>query len=166
MSHEIRAAAGAAISQLVQLRGTNIITWSDIDAGFKVNGQAIKFASKAVGIFKPKELTDGAALSIKQVVPSRSGRTAPYDDRDLGSGMVAYSLEKSGRDNHLLSEAYKRNAPLIFFRGVADALYEVIFPVFVASFGSNDSEAIIRLSGDNEENNLNRTDLLNEPLAK
>jgi putative restriction endonuclease len=164
---EIRVAAGAAIKQLVQLRGTNIISWSDIETGFIARNQRVKFASRAVGIFKPKELGDGAALSIKQVLPSRAGRIAPYDDRDLGSGIVAYSLERSGRDNHLLSEAFKMKSPLIFFRGVAEGRYEVIFPVFVGAIDLAKSEAIIVLADDNEAvETPNVAGMLNEPINK
>lgn len=100
---------------------------------------------KAVDIFRPKELTDGAALSIKQVRPSRAGRSAPYDDRDLADGLVAYRLERSGRDNRYLVEAWRHGLPLIFFRGVADGEYEVLFPVFVQSIDAEKSEAIIAI---------------------
>lgn len=164
---EIRMAASLAIKQLVQLRGTNIIHWADIEAGFTVRSQQIRFASRPVGIFKPKELNDGAALSVKQVLPSRTGRLAPYDDRDLGSGIVAYRLERSGRDNHLLVEAYKRKSPLIFFRGVADASYEVVFPAFVGAIDLAGGEAVITLGDGNEdEENSDETGLLNEAIPK
>ena len=141
----IRAAAGLAIGKLIRERGTNVLAWSEINAGFRFREQQICFASKAVGIFKPKEVTDGVALSIKQVRPSRPGRVAPYDDRDLADGLVAYRLEKSGRDNDYLHQAWVRRIPLIFFRGVADGQYEVIYPVFVRSINSLRSEALIAI---------------------
>jgi putative restriction endonuclease len=164
---EIRVAASAAIRQLVLQRGTNVVSWADLDAGFKVKDQTIKFASRAVGIFKPKEITDGAALSIKQVSPSRAGRSAPYEDRDLGLGIVAYRLERSGRDNHLLFAAQKRKTPLVFLRGVADSQYEVIFPVFVAGIDEHTGEALIALSELYEhQESLGGVEAVEEPIAK
>jgi putative restriction endonuclease len=93
---QIRAAAGQALRKMIQDKGDNVFTWSEIDKGFEVNGSKVHFATKAAGIFKPRELADGAALSIKQVKPSRPGRAAPYDDKDLEDGVVSYQLQKAG----------------------------------------------------------------------
>lgn len=141
----IRAAAGLAISRFIRECGTNVLSWTEINQGFRFGDQQIHFASKAVGIFKPKQINDGVALSIKQVRPSRAGRVAPYDDRELADGLVAYRLEKSGRDNDYLREAWARRIPIIFFRGLADAQYEVLYPVFVQAIDFAKSEAIIAI---------------------
>lgn len=145
MDDQIRAAAAARITSIIRELGTNILPWSKIEEGFDVQGQRIRLASKAVGIFKPKELQDGAALSIKQVRPSRPGRFAPYEDRDLADGLFAYKLERSGRDNHYLAEASLRRIPLILFRGVADSRYETIFPVYVESIDQTNHVAVVRI---------------------
>lgn len=131
---QIRAAAGLAIQQMIRDNGDNVFPWADIQRGFQVEGQRILFATRAAGIFKPKELTDNAALSIKTVTPSRTGRSAPYDDGELENGMVSYQLQRNGEasvfNQHLL-EACKRQVPLIYLRGLKDGLYEVFYPVFV-----------------------------------
>lgn len=148
-NEEIRACAAHAITGLVRERGTNVFSWAEIDRGFVCQATRLCFASKAVGIFRPKELTDDAALSIKLVRPSRAGRVSPYNDRELADGLIAYRLERSGRDNRYLIEAWRRQLPLIFFRGLADAQYEVLFPVFVQAVDLMASEAIIAI-GDRE----------------
>lgn len=131
---QIRAAAGLAIQQMIRDNGDNVFPWGDIQRGFEVNDQRIFFATRAAGIFKPKELTDNAALSIKTVTPSRTGRTAPYDDGELEDGVVNYRLQRNGEasvfNQHLL-EACSRQVPLIYLRGLKDGLYEVFYPVFV-----------------------------------
>ena len=147
---KIREASRAAIQKIVQTRGTNILPWNVISEGFSVNEQKIFFVTKAAGIFKPKELKDGAALSIKTVLPSRTGREAPYNDAELSDGLFSYRFERSGRDNHLLIEAHRNCIPLIFFRGLADALYETIYPVFIRSLDSESSEAVISI-GEKDE---------------
>lgn len=165
-NNEIREAAGSAIERLVQLRGTNILSWPDIEAGFQIRGQKIHFASKAVGIFKPKELSDGAALSLKQVLPSRAGRTAPYDDRVLDSGVLGYRLDRSGRDTSLVVEADKLKLPLIFFKGVADGRYEVIYPVLVGAVDLARGEAKVILGGDEPRDEPEEPWMLNDPIEK
>lgn len=142
----MRAAAREALQKLIQEKDTNVLDWRDIDRGFTVDGRKIHFASKALGIFKPKEFADGAALSIKQVTPSRTGRTAPYDDRDVGSGMVIYRLQRDGQSNNsnqTLETAWRLRVPLIFFRGVADGRYEAIYPVFVDGLSYEKGAAVI-----------------------
>ncbi len=137
LNAQIRAAAGLAIQQMIRQAGDNVFTWAQIQKGFQVAGKQIFFATKAAGIFKPKELTDDAALSIKQVTPSRTGRAAPYDDGELENGAVSYRLQREGEKspfNRHLQQAYLKNLPLIYLRGIADSLYEVFYPVFVEEF--------------------------------
>lgn len=145
-NNQIRAAAGQALRRMIQDKGDNVFTWAEIDKGFEINGSKIHFATKAAGIFKPRELTDGAALSIKQVRPSRPGREAPYDDKDLEDGVVSYQLQKTGEKspfNALLETAFRKQVPLIFFRGLADGLYEAFYPVFVDTFSFEQGESTI-----------------------
>jgi putative restriction endonuclease len=145
-NEEIRAAAGRAIQELIRSNGTNVLTWAQVTEGFTFAGRKIYWATKAAGIFKPAELTDNAALSIKQVLPSRSGRSAPYDDRELREGLVSYRLQRDGRDtrfNTLLENAYLQREPLLFFKGLADSLYEVLYPVFVEEISFENDAAMI-----------------------
>lgn len=168
-SQEIRAAAGRAITKLIQDCGTNILPWSVIAEGFTFQGQQVLFATKAEGIFKPAGITDGAALSIKEVRPSRPGRSAPYNDRDLADGMVVYNLQKgdpSNKANKQLTEAYRQQHPLIFFRGISDALYEVIYPVSVLSIDTSKMESVITFGATNLGIDIGDSTKVEEPIAR
>ncbi len=165
-SDQIRAAAGIALQRLIQSKGTNVLTWNEIHQGFEVNGQTIHFASKALGIFKPKEVEDGAALSIRQVQPSRSGRTARYDDQELAGGIVVYKLQGDGKANHhnrLLERACARRLPIIFFRGLADGLYEALYPVFVEHLSYENGEVFIVFDQPSQAEDQ-QSNIVSEPL--
>ncbi len=141
---QIRAAAGLAIQAMIREKGDNVFTWAEIDRGFQVAGKKIHFATKAAGIFKPAEITDKAALSIRQTRPSRVGRAIPYDDKELSDGVVIYQLQKGGKQSHFnsyLEAAYQKRLPLIFFRGLSDALYEAFYPVFIDDFSYQTGES-------------------------
>ena len=136
--HRIRAAAFVAISQLSR-RFNDHVPWEAIGDGFSMAGERILFANRAKGIFKPKQMS--AALSIKTTVP-RSGRTPWYRDQDLESpnldgatGLLRYELAR-GNDptNDALRRAWQRGAHLIYFIGVAPAVYQPVFPVWIADF--------------------------------
>ena len=144
---EVRQACFNALDKLVADFGS-VLSWNAIAQGFLVGDETVFFASKAHGIFKPKQLTGGAALSIKTVQPSRSGREAPYNDSEVFEGVFEYRLERSGRDNRLLSMAQSLSLPLVYFRGVADAQYEVIYPVFVERVDEGKGSALVVYSDD------------------
>lgn len=122
----LRAAAFAAVEKLSR-RWAGRIPWSAIEAGFPTaDGKRLRFASRANGIFKPKEMS--AALSIKTTAP-RAGRSTWYRDQDRDSanldrdtGLVRYDLARGGLNdptNRALREAMRRRAPLIYFIGLA-----------------------------------------------
>lgn len=64
---DLRQSAFARLRLLEQVYG-NDIPWSAIAHGFECNGEKVLFASKPVGIFKPKQMTRGA-LSIRTSRP-------------------------------------------------------------------------------------------------
>lgn len=146
INDQIRAAAGLAMQAMIREKGDNVFTWAEIDRGFEIAGKKYHFATKAAGIFKPAEITDKAALSIRQARPSRASRAIPYDDKELNDGVVIYQLQKEGQRSHYnaqLEAAYQRRLPLIFFRGLSDALYEAFYPVFVDEFSYQKGETQI-----------------------
>ena len=75
----IRTAAFNSLDRL--LAGRGVLPWSEIDKGFAVPGypEPVRFAGRASGIFKPKEMT--GVLSIRTVMP-RPGRKVWYADQN------------------------------------------------------------------------------------
>ena len=145
--HRIRAAAFVAISQLSR-RFNDHVPWDAISGGFSMAGERILFANRAKGIFKPRQMS--AALSIKTTVP-RSGRPAWYRDQDGESsnsdgatGLLRYELAR-GNDptNDALRKAWQRGAHLIYFMGVTPAVYQPVFPVWIADFRPAQSHVLL-----------------------
>jgi putative restriction endonuclease len=134
--HRIRAAAFVAIS-LLSRRFDDHVPWDAISDGFSMAGEKILFANRRKGIFKPKQMS--AALSIKTTVP-RSGRTTWYRDQDSSNldgatGLLRYDLARDNDPtNDALRKAWQRGAHLIYLMGVAPAVYQPVFPVWIADF--------------------------------
>lgn len=128
----IRAAALQAVELLVKRHGP-VVPWSLLEKGFELNGQRLYWASKACGIFRPKEMK-GAALSIRTSIP-RGRRSARYEDgARLEDGAFAYKLQDGDADNRfnvLLHEARRFSAPLIYFLAVEPGVYQPLWPIFV-----------------------------------
>ena len=145
----IRGAAFAAIEKLSRRHGGQI-PWDAIRAGFQTGGETVRFANRAKGIFKPRQMS--AALSIKTTVP-RSGRSPWYRDQDSGAasldgptGLVRYDLSRGGREdasNRALLAAMQRGAPLIYFIGISPAVYQPVFPVWVEDFRQEEGYVLL-----------------------
>ncbi len=143
---EIRKAAANAVGNLVRQQG-DIVPWSAISAGFHFNGEKILFANKARGIFKPAQLTDSAALSIRTSRP-RIGRhtTWNYNDELIEDGWLRYCFQgddPNNADNRLLQQAWQHQLPIIYFFGLAEAVYQVFHPVFVTKYDPKKLEAFM-----------------------
>lgn len=137
----LRAAAFAALEKLSR-QWAGRIPWSALQSGFSTpDGQKVRFANRAQGIFKPRQMS--GALSIRTTVP-RAGRSAWYSDQDADSanldhdtGLVRYDLARGGLNhpsNRALREAMRRRAPLIWFIGLAPGEYRPVFPVWIERF--------------------------------
>ena len=137
----IRAAAFTAMEKLVYNQPDGFVPWDEIRKGFQVGTEHILFANQPRGIFKPRQMT--AALSIKTTFP-REGRPTWYSDQGLASskldyatGLWHYDLAHGGLNdptNRALQMAMSRSAPLIYFLGVGEGMYQPVFPVWVEEF--------------------------------
>jgi putative restriction endonuclease len=109
----IRLAAFDRLRQLTAIHG-GPIPWATILEGFSHHGRHFHLASRAEGIFKPREMS--AVLSLKTVVP-RSTRKAWYDDQKGSDDRVRspcdvlpYSF--SGTDGEAARNRWLRSAML------------------------------------------------------
>ena len=167
----IRMAAFAALERLV-LTHDGRLPWRDIARGFSFEGETVCFASKALGIFKPKQMS--AALSVKTTKPragrqsryrdqafsastrrprsvSTAGRQSRYQDQALviddKTGLLSYDLaHQSEASNRHLQLAFERKAPIIYFRAVREAVYEAIWPVWVEQFSGEKRRVLLAAS--------------------
>jgi putative restriction endonuclease len=144
----IRLSAFAALDQL--LMGRTVLPWGEIEAGFKAPNFAhrLRFAGRAKGIFKPKEMR--GILSVRTVMP-RKGRRVwykdQYDGRDAlyaGDSTIRYSFrgdDPASSDNIMLRDAVERRTPLIYFVAVAPAVYVPLYPAFAVNWYPEKLEA-------------------------
>ena len=151
----IRAQAFAAVERL-SVKAGGRIPWASIDRGFVYGGERIELASKALGIFKPRQMS--AALSIKTTKP-RVGRPLWYRDQgasiDSDTGLLPYDLVSNPGHwtNRALREAFARGAPLIYFRAVESAFYEAIWPVWIEEF-AEEAGRVLLAAADTERNDV------------
>lgn len=145
---KIRAAAIQAVERMVARHGP-ALPWSIIEQGFDFEGRRIYLASKACGIFRPKEMT-GAALSIRTSMP-RGSRKARYQDTPLKDGAFAYKLQDSAPDNHFnrwLEQARQLSVPLIYFLAVESGIYQPLWPIFVRDIDREHMECTLSADDD------------------
>jgi putative restriction endonuclease len=138
---QIRMAAFNALDQLLVGRG--VLPWSEIDQGFAVPGfpQPVRFAGRASGIFKPKEMN--SVLSVRTSMPRR-GRKIWYKDQNegrnaifAGDSAIKYAFQgddPESWENLLLRDAAADQTPLIYFLAVAPSVYSVLYPAFLVDW--------------------------------
>ena len=135
----MRLAAFDHVRQLMGVR--DWLTWSELSAGFVYGDKQVHLLNKPRGIFKPRQMQ--YLLSIKTVVP-RSGRSIWYEDQRQvhrqiyeGEDTVDYAFMGSNpdaTDNRLLRDAYQNQIPVIYFLGVAPAIYQPMIPTFISGW--------------------------------
>jgi putative restriction endonuclease len=137
---DIRLAAFQALTAARRLHA-GALPWSFLKEGFDARGQHFGFATQAEGIYRALGMS--GLLSIKTVVP-RKGRDIWYHDQvdaELLSPGDTFSYAFKGTDpdavhNQWLKEAMQQQLPIIYFYGVAPALYEPLYPAFVTDWNA------------------------------
>lgn len=127
----LRLAAFEALRVLTARHGP-VLTRAQIQGGFSFRGQTIQFATKACGIFKPKEMK-GGALSVTTTAPPRPGRHVRYADLTSDEGFV-YRLQDGHHAtarNTLLRTAYEERLPMVYFFGLQEGHFAVHWPVYI-----------------------------------
>jgi putative restriction endonuclease len=126
----VRDAAFAFLDDLAA-RGQFLVRQDDL-AAFSFAGAPFRLMATQQGIWKPRHLD--AALSFRTVyAPDPSQR--PYDDEEGPDGYLRYKWRgehPDHPDNRALRQAMVAQVPLIWFRGVAPAMYYPVYPVYLA----------------------------------
>lgn len=102
-------------------------------SGFEHDGQRIPLMDRQRGIRKPRLMN--AALSMRTVF-TPPGETPPYADTTGSDGLQRYKYrgeDPQHPENRALRRAYLDGLPLIWFVGVAQAIYEPIYPVWIVA---------------------------------
>ena len=131
----LRLAAFDKLSRLREARG-GAVTLAELEAGFEFEGERIPFINTRRGIWRPRQLKGGPALSVV-TVPRRPGRRPPYDDQ-VASDADFFLYKYQGTDpdewtNDAVRLAMTLRRPIIYLYGVAPGLYEPIFPCYVVA---------------------------------
>lgn len=139
----------AAFEALRRLSDSGVVSRAQMTDGFAFRGERIPFALKARGIWRPSEMkSPGAALSLTTAT-LRKGVTPRYDDQIGGEGWFEYRYQGSDPgawDNVAVRRAYELNRPVIYFFGVAPAMYEAIYPAYV--IGDDPAALTFRVAAD------------------
>lgn len=103
-------------------------------AHFTHQGKRIAVLNPQAGIHKPAQL--GSALSVKTVYTS-PGQPRPYEDELDDAGLLRYykyrGTDPMHRDNVALRNAMEQKLPLFWLKGVANAIYEPHFPLWLTA---------------------------------
>jgi len=129
----LRLAAFDKLRALREARG-GVVTLAELEAGCEFEGARIPLINARRGIWRPKQLSGGPALSVV-TVPRRPGRRPPYDDQVASeSDWFTYKYEGTDPDewtNVAVRLAMTLRRPIIYLYGVAPGLYDPIFPCYV-----------------------------------
>lgn len=111
-----------------------MVTTEDLEGGFAFEGERVRFWNPRKGIWRPRQLGSGPALSV-MTAPPRAGREPPYDDQ-VGSDADWFVYQYEGTEPDLWTNAAVRQAmllrrPIIYLYGISAGHYLPIFPVTV-----------------------------------
>jgi putative restriction endonuclease len=138
---EIRDAAMAWLSER-ERRGQMTVAYAEL-AGFQHGGARVPLIDRQRGIRKPAGFH--AALSIRTTY-TPPGQPRPYDDEETADGQLRYKYrgdDPKHHENEAIRAAFELELPLIWFVGVARAVYHARYPVWVR--GDNPEQLEFRL---------------------
>jgi putative restriction endonuclease len=137
---------------------------------FQFEGTPFRLMASQQGIWKPRQLD--AALSIR-TVHARRPDLRPYDDAVGPDGRLRYKWridrdrapDANHSDNRALRRAMELQRPLIWFWGVAPAMYLPVYPVFLIAEEPASHQFVVSLEAD-EFDMWSSADLALVPLQR
>ena len=137
VSEKFDAGLRSAAAQWLDKRkkaGHDLVTYREI-AQFSYKGERIPLMDRQRGIRKPRGLE--AAISLRTTYTPLD-KVPPYHDAEGPDGLLRYKYrgprgpDPDHYENVALRVAWKRRLPLIWFVGIAPALYLPRYPVWIA----------------------------------
>jgi putative restriction endonuclease len=125
---DVRAAMFAFLERLTA-RHPEGIRSAELNA-FRVGGQPLKLVVQP-GIWKPAGLAGALTIRTTYTAPHQ---LPPYQDDIASGGLIKYAYrgtDPGHSDNRALRVAMQEQLPLAYFIGVAPAVYQAQFPVYV-----------------------------------
>lgn len=139
----LRSAAAAWLTDRAQHQRE--LATKDELAKFTFEGRRIALLDPQRGIRKPSFLD--AALSIRtRFTPP--GQKPPYEDREGPDGLLRYKYrgdDPNHSENIALRRAFQHDLPLIWFVGIAPALYLPRYPVWLIADEPNELQFVVAL---------------------
>jgi len=144
----LRLAAFAKLAALQQAGG-GLVPLDELERGFEFEGERIPFINARRGIWRPRQLKGGPALTVV-TTPTKPGKKPPYDDQVASDAdWFIYKYEGTDPDewtNAAVRLAMTTQRPLIYLYGVTPGLYEPIYPCYVV--GDDQGQLEFRLAAD------------------
>ena len=132
---QMRLAAFALLNRLRDASG-GVVRLADLEQGFDFDGEHIPLINARRGIWRPRQLGDGPALSIT-TTPPKPGKTPPYDDQiasDDEAFHYRYEKDEPNRwTNRAVRRAMELQRPLVYFWGLAPGVYDAVYPAYVVA---------------------------------
>lgn len=127
----VRMAAFRFLEEELEKAGEQTLPFRILREGFQFRGRRVPLLAPQ-GIFKPAVLPE-LPLTIT-TAPPKEGKEAPYDDFVGSDGLLRYryrGTDPGHRDNVALREAMRRQAPLIYLKGIVPGRYLPAWPAYV-----------------------------------
>jgi putative restriction endonuclease len=131
----------------------NSIPHQAISEGFHFNSDRVLLDNRAVGIFKPRQMSE-CAISIKTTM-QRDGSQGIYNDLQDIDDHYKYALQRGnprGGNNKYLWASMNTGTPFIYFQAIAPGRYTAIWPCFVKAILPEKGYALIV-----ESNKINKS---------
>lgn len=126
--------------------GDIALSYLDLEE-FIFRGYGLPLRNRYKGIWKPRQLS--AALSFTTAF-RKPGQERPYEDGVGDDGMLRYKWngdDSDHADNRALRAAWQQRKPLIWFHGVAQGMYQPIFPTYLIDEEVNEKQFAFTLDG-------------------
>lgn len=133
-------------------------------------GRPIALKDRQRGIFKPAVFQE-AALSVTTTFRA-PGAERPYDDAPGPDGLLRYKWrgeDPEQADNRALRAAMAQGVPLIWFYGVAEGLYQPVFPVYLVAEEPEHQQFAVLVGEENQLHGsgvLGPVDFVHSPLQR
>lgn len=144
LEHALRVAAMGWLDARTEFgRAFHLFTSQELRHGFRFRGGNVPLVGPQQGIWKPRGLSGALSIRTTFTPPAQS---PPYDDALGEDGCLRYKYrgqDPGHSDNRALRTALEYALPLVWFWGVAPAVYEAIRPVWLIAEEGSERQFVV-----------------------